>query len=409
MSRDLFFAPADILLPEHADMHRWSVIACDQFTSDAAYWRSVQDTVGDAPSTLRLMLPEFYLGKCDEAAATRGIQQTMHTYLDSGVFRTVPHSLVLVQRTLPSGAVRCGIVGALDLEAYDYAPDSVTPIRATEGTVASRLPARVRIRAAAALEMPHIMVFYTDPEDAICREAQALADDTLYDFDLMAGGGHICGRRIAGDAAGQLAAALCATGVGTDGAHPMRFAIADGNHSLAAARQCWLEKKKTLSPEQAAADPARYALVELVNLHSPAVTFEPIHRVLFETDAAHWLDAAERALAAADGCSYAVTLLAGAQRRDILAHGSSLGEAISALDAFCASYMQAHGGRIDYIHGDDEAVDLAAGDGCCGILMPRMEKEELFTSVLRSGPFPKKSFSIGLGADKRYYLECRKL
>lgn len=164
-----------------------------------------------------------------------------------------------------------------------------------------------------------------------------------------------------------------------------------------------------LTPEQAAVDPARYALVELVNLHSPTVTFEPIHRVLFETDAAHWLDAAEAALAAADGRGYAVTLLAGAQRRDILARGSSLGEAIAALDAFCASYMQAHGGRIDYIHGDDEAVDLAAGDGCCGILMPRMEKEELFTSVLRSGPFPKKSFSIGLGADKRYYLECRKL
>lgn len=409
MNQNLFFTPTDILLPERADMHRWSVIACDQFTSDAAYWRAVQDTVGDAPSTLRLMLPEFYLGKCDEAAATRAIQQTMYAYLDSGVFRTVPHSLVLVQRTLPGGVVRCGIVGALDLEAYDYAPDSVTPIRATEGTVASRLPARVRIRAAAALEMPHIMVFYTDPEDAICCEAETLAGDTLYDFDLMAGGGHICGRRIAGDAADRLAAALCATGVGTDGEHPMRFAIADGNHSLAAARQCWLEKKKTLSPEQAAVDPARYALVELVNLHSPAVTFEPIHRVLFETDAAHWLDAAEAALAAADGRGYSVTLLAGAQRRDILARGSSLGEAIAALDAFCASYMQAHGGRIDYIHGDDEAVDLAAGDGCCGILMPRMEKEELFTSVLRSGPFPKKSFSIGLGADKRYYLECRKL
>ena len=410
MNQTTCFAPAHILLPsEQVPLEQWGCIACDQFTSDAAYWRAVQDTVGDAPSTLRLMLPEFYLGKCDEAAATRAIQQTMHAYLDSGVFCTVPHSLVLVQRTLPGGAVRCGIVGALDLEAYDYAPDSVTPIRATEGTVASRLPARVRIRAAAALEMPHIMVFYTDPEDAICREAETLAGDTLYDFDLMAGGGHICGRRIAGDAADRLAAALCATGVGTDGTHPMRFAIADGNHSLAAARQCWLEKKKMLTPEQAAVDPARYALVELVNLHSPAVTFEPIHRVLFETDAAHWLDAAEAALAAADGRGYAVTLLAGAQRRDILARGSSLGEAIAALDAFCASYMQAHGGRIDYIHGDDEAVDLAAGDGCCGILMPRMEKEELFTSVLRSGPFPKKSFSIGLGADKRYYLECRKL
>lgn len=250
MNQNLFFTPTNILLPAHADMRRWSVIACDQFTSDAAYWRAVQDTVGDAPSTLRLMLPEFYLGKCDEAAATRAIQQTMHAYLEGGVFCTVPHSLVLVQRTLPGGAVRCGIVGALDLEAYDYAPDSVTPIRATEGTVASRLPARVRIRAAAALEMPHIMVFYTDPEDAICRKAEALAGDTLYDFDLMSGGGHICGRRIAGDAADRLAAALCATGIGTDGEHPMRFAIADGNHSLAAARQCWLEKKKRSRPNR---------------------------------------------------------------------------------------------------------------------------------------------------------------
>lgn len=409
MNQNLFFTPTDILLPAHADMRRWSVIACDQFTADAGYWQAVQDTVGDAPSTLRLMLPEFYLGKCDEAAATREIQQTMRRYLDDGVFRTVPHSLVFVQRTLPGGAVRCGVVGALDLEAYDYAPDSVTPIRATEGTVASRLPARVRIRAAAALEMPHIMVFYSDPEDTIRREAQAAAGEMLYDFDLMSGGGHVRGLRIAGTKADALAARLCATGVGTDGAHPMRFAIADGNHSLAAARLCWLEKKQTLTPEQAAAAPARYALVELVNLHSPAVTFEPIHRVLFETDAAHWLDAAEAALAAADGRGYAVTLLAGAQRRDILARGSSLGEAIAALDAFCASYMQAHGGSVDYIHGDDEAIALAAGDGCCGILMPRMDKAELFTSVLRSGPFPKKSFSIGLGADKRYYLECRKL
>ena len=152
MNLNLFFTPTDILLPAHADMRRWSVIACDQFTADAGYWQAVQDTVCDAPSTLRLMLPEFYLGKCDEAAATREIQQTMRRYLDDGVFRTVPHSLVLVQRTLPGGAVRCGVVGALDLEAYDYAPDSVTPIRATEGTVGSRLPARVRIRAAAALE-----------------------------------------------------------------------------------------------------------------------------------------------------------------------------------------------------------------------------------------------------------------
>lgn len=409
MNQNLFFTPTDILLPAHADMRRWSVIACDQFTADAGYWQAVQDTVGDAPSTLRLMLPEFYLGKCDEAAATREIQQTMRRYLDDGVFRTVPHSLVLVQRTLPGGTVRCGIVGALDLEAYDYAPDSVTPIRATEGTVASRLPARVRIRAAAALEMPHIMVFYSDPEDTIRREAQAAAGETLYDFDLMSGGGHVRGLRIAGAKADALAARLCATGVGTDGAHPMRFAIADGNHSLAAARLCWLEKKQTLTPEQAAADPARYALVELVNLHSPAVTFEPIHRVLFGTDASKWMQAAETALASTDGSGYAISLIAGRARRDILAKGASLGEAIAAMDVFSTAYLAENGGSVDYIHGDDEAIALAAGDGCCGILMPRMDKAELFTSVLRSGPFPKKSFSIGLGADKRYYLECRKL
>ena len=381
MNRNLFFTPTDILLPAHADMRRWSVIACDQFTADAGYWQTVQDTVGDAPSTLRLMLPEFYLGKCDEAAATREIQQTMHRYLDDGVFRTVPHSLVLVQRTLPGGAMRCGIVGALDLEAYDYAPDSVTPIRATEGTVASRLPARVRIRAAAALEMPHIMVFYSDPDDAIFRDAQAAASETLYDFNLMSGGGHVRGLRVAGTDADALSARLCATGVGTDSAHPMRFAIADGNHSLAAARLCWLEKKQSLTTEQAAVDPARYALVELVNLHSPA----------------------------ADGSGYAISLIAGNQRRDILAKGASLGEAIAAMDTFCAAYLAENGGTVDYIHGDDEALGLAAGDGCCGILMPRMDKAELFTSVLHSGPFPKKSFSIGLGADKRYYLECRKL
>ena len=242
------------------------------------------------------------------------------------------------------------------------------------------------------------MVFYSDPEDTIRREAQAAAGETLYDFDLMSGGGHVRGLRIAGAKADALAARLCVTGVGTDGAHPMRFAIADGNHSLAAARLCWLEKKQTLTPEQAAADPARYALVELVNLHSPAVTFEPIHRVLFGTDASKWMQAAETALASTDGSGYVISL-----------KGASLGEAIAAMDVFCTAYLAENGGSVDYIHGDDEAIALAAGDGCCGILMPRMDKAELFTSVLRSGPFPKKSFSIGLGADNRYYLECRKL
>lgn len=397
------FSPADILLPAPTvDMRRWSVIACDQFTSDAAYWQAVEREVGDAPSTLRLMLPEFYLGRRNAAAAAAEIQQTMRRYLAEGVLRTVERSFIYLERTLPGGAVRRGLVGALDLEAYDYAADAQTPVRATEGTVADRLPPRVAVRRAALLEMPHSMIFFNDPDHAVMRAAEAAAGETLYDFDLLAGGGHVRGRRVTGPVAEALAARLGAT----DAA--VKLAIGDGNHSLAAARSCWLEKKKTLPPERWASDPARWALTELVNIHDPAVTFAPIHRALFETDPADWFAAAQRALAA-DGAGQEIALLAGGQEETIRADGASLGAVIRNAENFCQAYLAAHGGREDYIHGDDETRALAAQPGCCGILLPQMEKDELFSSVERSGPFPKKSFSIGLGPDKRYYLECRKI
>ena len=407
MNRNLFFNPTNILLPAHADMRRWSVIACDQFTADAGYWQTVQNTVGDAPSTLRLMLPEFYLGKCDEGAATREIQQTMHRYLDGGVFRTVPHSLVLVQRTLPGGAIRCGIVGALDLEAYDYAPDSVTPIRATEGTVASRLPARVRIRAAATLEMPHIMVFYSDPDDAIFRDALAAANETLYDFDLMSGGGHVRGLRVVGMDADALAARLCATGVGTDSAHPMRFAIADGNHSLAAARLCWLEKKQSLTPEQAAVDPARYALVELENIHDPAQVFEPIHRVVTGCDPKALRKALESQACAEGG--FPVTWYAGEESGTVLLDRSLSELAVGVLQGFLDSYLADHPGEVDYIHDDDALIALAKQPNAIGFLLPAMEKSQLFRGVIADGILPRKTFSMGHSREKRYYLEGRKI
>lgn len=251
MNLNLFFTPTDILLPAHADMRRWSVIACDQFTADAGYWQAVQDTVCDAPSTLRLMLPEFYLGKCDEAAATREIQQTMRRYLDDGVFRTVPHSLVLVQRTLPGRRRALPALSARSI--WRRMITRRTPSRRSARRRARSPRAFRRVCAsvpAAALEMPHIMVFYSDPEDTIRREAQAAAGETLYDFDLMSGGGHVRGLRIAGAKADALAARLCATGVGTDGAHPMRFAIADGNHSLAAAVCAGWRRSKRSRPSR---------------------------------------------------------------------------------------------------------------------------------------------------------------
>ena len=269
------FTPADILLPRVDDMTKWSCIACDQFTAEPEYWREAERIVGSEPSTLRLMLPEAWLGVRDSAAETRKIYAAMKDYVNRGIFRTVEQSFIYVERTLPSGAVRRGLVGKLDLECYDWAPGSATPVRATEGTVESRLPARVEVRRGATLEMPHIMVFIDDPENAVIPSAAG--GEALYDFELMLGGGHIRGSRVTGEAAERLTAALEAP----EGS--VRFAMGDGNHSLAAAKRCWEQIKRNLPESELETHPARYALAEIVNIHDEAVTFEPIHRVLLET------------------------------------------------------------------------------------------------------------------------------
>ena len=397
------FLPADILLPEHADFHRWSVIACDQFTSDADYWQEVERIVSDAPSTLRMILPEYYLGRCDEAAATEQIQQTMRRYLDEGQFQTLEQSFVYLERRLANGVTRKGIVGRIDLESYDYRPDADAPIRATEDTVEERLPPRVRVRSQALLEMPHIMLFLDDAADAVMQCAQTVAGAPVYDFDLMGGGGHLLGRQVSGENSRTLQREIAEV----TGEQTVQFAVGDGNHSLAAARKCWLEKKQHLTSEEAQRDPARYALVELVNIHDPAIIFAPIHRVLFKTDAEHWFEEAQKDLFDPEGRE--ITLLAGERRCKLLAKGETIGSLIGNVERFCRAYLARHGGEIDYIHGDDETVMLSSAPNSCGVLLPPIEKDELFSSIENSGPFPRKSFSIGLGPDKRYYLECRKI
>ena len=395
--KHLTFQPAEILLPA-GDLRKWSVIACDQFTSDGEYWAEVERFVGDAPSALRLMLPEYYLGRGDEAKRMEQIRENMLRYLDSGVFRSFPDSLIYLERRLSSGCVRRGLMGVIDLEAFDYSDQTDAPIRASEHTVEDRLPPRVRVRREASLEMPHIMLFVDDPEDRLMEQAAAAAGESLYDFDLMGGGGHLRGFRISGDSAWKLAEEAS----GSDG---FRFAVGDGNHSLAAARNCWLEQKRALPETEWIGHPARYALVELVNIHDPGVSFEPIHRVVFQTDTEHWFSAAEEQLFDPNG--RALTFLCGADCRTILVKGNAIGEVIERAEQFCKWYCVRYGGKIDYIHGDDETRYLSQPAGCCGILFPKMKKAELFQSVSETGPFPKKSFSIGLGTDKRYYLECR--
>lgn len=390
------FTPADILLPRVDDMTKWSCIACDQFTAEPEYWREAERIVGSEPSTLRLMLPEAWLGVRDSAAETRKIYAAMKDYVNRGIFRTVEDSFVYVERTLPSGAVRRGLVGKLDLECYDWAPGSATPVRATEGTVESRLPARVEVRRGATLEMPHIMVFIDDPENAVIPSAAG--GEALYDFELMLGGGHIRGSRVTGEAAERLTAALEAP----EGS--VRFAMGDGNHSLAAAKRCWEQIKRNLPESELETHPARYALAEIVNIHDEAVTFEPIHRVLLETVPRGFIEEAAARLPRGKG--QAVTLLAGKREMEIET-GMPLGALVALVDELLGDWRREHGGEPDYIHGDEEARALGGRPSSVGVLLPRLEKAELFPYITEHGPYPKKSFSIGHARDKRYYLECR--
>ena len=390
------FTPADILLPRVDDMTKWSCIACDQFTAEPEYWREAERIVGSEPSTLRLMLPEAWLGVRDSAAETRKIYAAMKDYVNRGIFRTVEDSFVYVERTLPSGAVRRGLVGKLDLECYDWAPGSATPVRATEGTVESRLPARVEVRRGATLEMPHIMVFIDDPENAVIPSAAG--GEALYDFELMLGGGHIRGSRVTGEAAERLTAALEAP----EGS--VRFAMGDGNHSLAAAKRCWEQIKRNLPESELETHPARYALAEIVNIHEEAVTFEPIHRVLLETVPRGFIEEAAARLPRGKG--QAVTLLAGRREMEIET-GMPLGALVALVDELLGDWRREHGGESDYIHGDEEARALGGKPSSVGVLLPRLEKAELFPYITEHGPYPKKSFSIGHARDKRYYLECR--
>ncbi len=390
------FTPADILLPRVDDMTKWSCIACDQFTAEPEYWREAERIVGSEPSTLRLMLPEAWLGVRDSAAETRKIYAAMKDYVNRGIFRTVEQSFIYVERTLPSGAVRRGLVGKLDLECYDWAPGSATPVRATEGTVESRLPARVEVRRGATLEMPHIMVFIDDPENAVIPSAAG--GEALYDFELMLGGGHIRGSRVTGEAAERLTAALEAP----EGS--VRFAMGDGNHSLAAAKRCWEQIKRNLPESELETHPARYALAEIVNIHDEAVTFEPIHRVLMETVPRGFIEEAAARLPRGKG--QAVTLLAGRREMEIET-GMPLGALVALVDELLGDWRREHGGEPDYIHGDEEARALGGKPSSVGVLLPRLEKAELFPYITEHGPYPKKSFSIGHARDKRYYLECR--
>ena len=416
----LGFYPADILLPKDADMTKWAVVACDQFTSQPEYWEAVEKTVGDAPSTLRLILPEAKLNDANVDEHIADINAAMKSYMDQGVFKTLPESLIYIERTQSDGKIRHGLIGMVDLDQYDFTPGSGALIRATEGTVLSRIPPRVRVRQDAPVELPHVMLLIDDPERTVIEPltADAGSMEKLYDFDLQQGGGHLTGWKLTAAQIDAVAAAL--TGLtseeamekkyGLRGAAPLLFAVGDGNHSLATAKQCYENLKKVTPESEWATLPARYALVEVVNNHDDALKFEPIHRVVFGVDPAALLEALKAYYpgtheGAGEGHSIAYTYEG--HQGIVTVPNPKMQLAVGTLQTFLDQYLKEHGGEVDYIHGDEVTDELGSKPGNIGFKLPAMGKEQLFKTVMADGVLPRKTFSMGHAQDKRYYVEAR--
>jgi len=424
MKEKIPFYPADILLPRNCDMSRWSVVACDQYTSQPEYWQRVDEYVGQNPSTLRLILPESKLEGPGVEREIMEINATMSRYLQDGQFEEKTGSIIYVERTQSNGKVRRGLVGKVDLEQYDYEPGSPALIRATEGTVLSRIPPRVAVRQNAPIELPHVMLLCDDRES---RVILPLAEQTgemeqVYDFDLMENGGHIAGWRLGPAQLEQVGQALqelmdpavfqSKYQVG-DTVPVMLFAVGDGNHSLATAKECYERQKSGVPQEQWADLPARYALVELCDLHDTSLEFEPIHRVVFGVDPEQLLADLKAAFPGAhegEGEGHRLTYIAGKKTGVITVPAPAAQLEVGTLQGFLDGWLAEHKqAGVDYIHGADVVEQLAQRPGVVGFLLPAMDKQDLFPTVIFDGVLPRKTFSMGEAHDKRFYLEARKI
>lgn len=397
------FGTADILMPDvnKTDMTRWSCIACDQFTSEGEYWDSVETLVSDAPSTLRLMLPEIYLSRSAEATAR--INENMHAYLDS-VLIEKKNVMVYLRRTIPDGRVREGIVGKVDLEEYDYRRGSRASVRATEETVLERIPPRVAIRRDAEIELPHIMMLYDDKEGALCeRVRESIADYTLaYDFELMMGAGRIEGYYLTENMADFVSEYI--EGKRTKG---LCLCVGDGNHSLASAKALYEEIKGEIGEDAAREHPARFALCEIVNIHSDALDFEPIHRLIVNVDADKLLSFFEEKCKGED--AHTLRYITKDGEGEIKIDKNAAGISVDPLQKLLDEYLSTHDGDIDYIHGDESLIKLSRCEDAIGIFCEPISKGGLFDAVRSGGSLPRKTFSMGVALEKRHYLEARKI
>lgn len=433
-------AAPEILLPKpELPREKWAVVACDQYTSEPEYWQEVAHVVGDAPSTLRLIYPEVYLGEAEPEKRIESIRSTMAQYLDDGVL--VGHDGMVYVERVAAGRTRKGLVLCVDLEQYDYNKGSTSLIRATEGTILERLPPRIKIRKGAPLELPHIMILIDDPDNTVIGplSERKASLEKLYDFDLMMNAGHLAGYRIADRATEtSVIAALEALAEPSSfakkyelepGTPVLLYAMGDGNHSLATAKAIWEQTKQEASGAQGVMQsPTRYALVELVNLHDESLEFEPIHRVVFEI--AQDADLLSELLEKLSGKLREVATVAemeaevrmstpDAQRFGVIRDQGygvvEVGKApsnlpVGSLQSVLDPFMKAGRAReIDYVHGTEATDKLGKKKGNMGFFLPPMNKHDLFKTVIVDGALPRKTFSMGEAEEKRFYMECRKL
>ena len=415
------FTAADILLPKDADMEKWAVDACDQYTGEPEYWARVEQRVGDAPSTLKLILPEVYLEETDVDKRIDRIHENMNNMLAGGIFREYRDALIYVERVQSDGMVRKGIVGALDLEEYDYRKGSTSSVRATEATVPERIPPRLKVRLGAPIELPHVMVLIDDAEMTVIEPCKKIRDtsEPLYDTPLMEGGGRIKGWLLDDQLKENVYDALYKLGdndtfnkkYGISGYPTLLYAVGDGNHSLATAKEYYNRLKAANPGQDLSGHPARYALVEIVNLHSPALRFEAIQRIVTGIDPEKFMAEAKTRLKLDHNELSSQRLIAvwGGRERLYYIHNRTSELSVGSLQDYIDWYIAGNGGKVDYIHGADIVRKLAARPNSVGFILPDMQKSELFPTVIKDGALPRKTFSMGHAADKRFYVECRKI
>lgn len=432
MANRITHAPHIMMPRAGVDLSKWAVIACDQYTSQPDYWAEADQIVGQAPSTLRLTLPEVYLEDADVADRAKTIHETMRRYTADGTLETLPAGFVLTERFSGGCCPRRGVVLAVDLEAYEYKPGSASLIRPTEKTVVERIPPRLKVRQGASIELPHIMILIDDPDRTVIEPLfeQTASLQPLYDTDLMQGGGHIKGWFLPeGALTERVEAALEAlcdretfnSKYGcTDAQALLPFAVGDGNHSMATAKAYWEDVKKSLSADEQANHPARYALVEVVNIHDESLIIEPIHRVMFGVEADEllaWLTAfyqaqgckASLADHAVDG-AHCFPYCAAGKEGVLVVEEPKWAIPVATMQTALDAYLEAHAAaKIDYIHGADVVESLGTQAGNLGFLLPDIAKNDLFRGVVFDGVLPRKTFSMGEAHEKRYYMEAKSI